>query len=233
MTKVAQGWVIQWAAPQRSPSELTASERLEQAQQQAPSNNLLPALSQSLESSLNGQTTPPSPTFPYSSSSSSPSSSSSSGSTNSQASVYFLEFREKGSAWQSLASSRERSILLKDLKPGSEYRFRVFAQTFSGLKGSPSPELKYLIPDNRRKPGSTQALSAGVVSGILFFIACIVIAVCAVNMCNKRRKKRAEKGKSLSGNSNSLVYLCCCLYCFYLFRFCCHFTSFYYIYKQK
>lgn len=223
MTKVAQGWVIQWEPPQRLPTELTANERLEQAQQQQQqnlpnSNNLLPALSQSLESSLLSQTTTTNPKYPQFSSSSTltsgssafssaSSASSASSMTTSQPSVYSIEVKEKGSTWQSLATSKERSFLLKDLKPGSEYRFRVFAHTFSGLKGSPSPELKYLIPDNRRKPGSTQALSAGVVSGILFFIACIVIAVCAVNMCNKRRKKRAEKGK--------LSFVCLCR--FYLF----------------
>lgn len=222
MTKVAQGWVIQWEPPQRLPTELTANERLEQAQQQQQqnlpnSNNLLPALSQSLESSLLSQTTTTNPKYPQFSSSSTltsgssafSSASSASSMTTSQPSVYSIEVKEKGSTWQSLATSKERSFLLKDLKPGSEYRFRVFAHTFSGLKGSPSPELKYLIPDNRRKPGSTQALSAGVVSGILFFIACIVIAVCAVNMCNKRRKKRAEKGK--------LSFVCLCCVRFYLF----------------
>lgn len=111
---------------------------------------------------------------------------------------YLIEFREKGMAnWSLLASSRERSLLLKDLKPAGEYSFRIYALSANNpqIRGSPSPEFKYQIPDNRRKPGSTQALSAGVVSGVLFFIACIVIAVCAVSMCNKRRKKRAEKGR--------------------------------------
>ena len=111
-----------------------------------------------------------------------------------QPSAYSIELREKNSTqWHTLATARENSLLLKDLRPGSEYSFRVIAHSTSGLKGTPSAEFKYQIPDNRRKPGSTQALSAGVVSGFLFFIACIVIAVCGVNMCNKRRKKRAEK----------------------------------------
>lgn len=111
------------------------------------------------------------------------------------AATYSIEVREKGTAWHHLATSKENSLLLKDLKPGSEYMFRIIAHSTAGVKGVPSPEFRYTIPDNRRKPGSTQALSAGVVSGVLFFIASIVIAVCAVNMCNKRRKKRAEKGK--------------------------------------
>lgn len=182
MTKVAQGWVLNWWPPKRLAPEPSALERVEAATSGSalPATGLLPSLTFSTSDGVQF--------------------SSASGPLNSEPSAYSVEFREKGTAWQSLATSRERSMLLKDLKPGSEYMFRIFAHSQSGSRGPPSGEFRYLIPDNRRKPGSTQALSAGVVSGILFFIACIVIAVCAVNMCNKRRKKRAEKGK----------YLCTC-----------------------
>lgn len=165
MMKVAQGWVLNWWPPQRLAPEPSQLERV-----QAPATpTLLPALSQ-----VTGEPEEPAGQRPA---------------------AYTIELREKGAAWQTLATSRDSSLLIKDLKPGSEYMFRVFALSASGARGTPTPDFRYLIPDNRRKPGSTQALSAGVVSGILFFIACIVIAVCAVNMCNKRRKKRAEKGK--------------------------------------
>lgn len=175
--KVAQGWVINWSAPARSPGESNvAPERTtSEAPAAASSGGLLPALSQlsQQEVPLGGDQVQPSSPAPA---------------------AYSVEFREKDLSWQTLATSREHSLLLKDLRPGAEYLFRVFAHSHSGARGAPSAEFKYQIPDNRRKPGSTQALSAGVVSGVLFFIACIVIAVCAVNMCNKRRKKRAEKG---------------------------------------
>jgi len=179
MMKVAQGWVLNWSAPERLVAERSIAERVQSSAVQSGSG-LLPALSQvHLDSA--------------------PAAASVAGGQQQQqqqqAASYTVEFRERGASWQSLGSSRERSLLLKDLKPGSEYMFRIFAHSQAGARGAPSAEFKYTIPDNRRKPGSTQALSAGVVSGILFFIACIVIAVCAVNMCNKRRKKRAEKGK--------------------------------------
>lgn len=164
--KVAQGWVLNWSAPQRAVPESLLGSRVDATT----SSGLLPALSQ--VTAVETPTASQSPSVSYS-----------------------VEYRKKGEGWQNLATSRERSLLMKDLKPGSEYMFRVFAHSAGGSPGTPSPELKYLIPDNRRKPGSTQALSAGVVSGILFLLAWIVIAVCAVNMCNKRRKKRAEKGK--------------------------------------
>ena len=203
MAKVAQGWVLSWQAPQRTPD---AGELAQLDQSMQSSGSLLPALSQidetapgALASSVSQATT-----------------TTTSNNNNLQRSVsasqqmaqqqqqqlqpavavvaYSVDLKEKNSPrWHTLATAREQSLLLKDLRPGSEYSFRVVAHSASGLKGTPSAEFKYHILDNRRKPGSTQVVSAGVVSGVLFFIACIVIAVCGVNMCNKRRKKRAEK----------------------------------------
>lgn len=40
----------------------------------------------------------------------------------------------------------------------------------------------------------SKAITAGVVGGILFFIAAIVLSVCAVKICNKRKRRKAEKG---------------------------------------
>lgn len=179
MMKVAQGWVLNWWPPRRLAPEASSLERVEAATSNAlPASGLLPSVTFSTSDGIQVG-------------------------NHQEPSAYSVELREKGSTWQSLATSRERSLLLKDLKPGTEYMFRIFAHSASGLRSPPSPEFRYLIPDNRRKPGSTQALSAGVVSGVLFFIACIVIAVCAVNMCNKRRKKRAEKGEYCYMGSHS------------------------------
>lgn len=178
MMKVAQGWVINWWPPRRLPAEPSISERLA-----ATGAGLLSALSQQLNEEQAATTVEPQ----------------SPPEGDSQPAAYSIEVREKGKQWEPLATTKERSHLIKDkLKPGSEYTFRIYAHSSHGLKGAPSPDFSYLMPDNRRKPGSTQALSAGVVSGILFFVACIAMAVCAVNMCNKRRKRRAEKGKGLA-----------------------------------
>lgn len=189
--KVAQGWVLNWSPPERLPSESAVvarqqPERAEAIRQPAAGVGLMPALSQ-LDGSAAG---PPGATGAGEPSAGEPAH------QQQEPAAYSVELREKGSAWHTLATGRDRSLLIKDLRPGAEYMFRVFAHTAAGLRGAASREFRYLIPDNRRKPGGTQALSAGVVSGILFFIACIVIAVCGVNMCNKRRKKRAEKGES-------------------------------------
>lgn len=179
MIKVAQGWVLSWAPPVRMPSselrELARAEAISGKQQN--SSNL--SSSAGLAMLQQEDSTAPSDE-----------------SLDTSQLAYSIELKEKTSSnWITFATSREQSYLLKDLRPGAEYQFRVFAHSPAGLKGAPSPEFRYQIPDNRRKPGLSQAFSATVTSGLLFFIACIVIAVCGVNMCNKRRKKRAEKGE--------------------------------------
>lgn len=42
-----------------------------------------------------------------------------------------------------------------------------------------------------------KAIAAGVVGGILFFIAAIVLSVCTVKICNERKRRKAEKGESM------------------------------------
>lgn len=187
MMKVALGWALNWVPPKRVPglNEQSGSQNRIEALASQSSSSVAATGSQHLYVSTDGP--PEAPGVP--------SQSGSSVDEESAIAAYSIEVREKGTTWHQLATSKENSLLLKDLKPGSEYMFRIIAHSPAGARGTPSPTFRYTIPDNRRKPGSTQALSAGVVSGVLFFIASIVIAVCAVNMCNKRRKKRAEKGK--------------------------------------
>lgn len=201
MMKVAQGWVISWTPPARVPSDPSQLERVEHALSGAHASqqqSLLPALATDSGVSVASMA-----------SLTSAAATAATLQNNQPPAAYSVEAREKGTAWQPLATTRERSLLVKDLRPGGEYVFRVYAHSAAGsARGAPSQEYKYVIPDNRRKPGGTQALSAGVVSGILFFIACIVIAVCAVNMCNKRRKKRAEKGELRTRAHLNIAALC-------------------------
>lgn len=46
-----------------------------------------------------------------------------------------------------------------------------------------------------------KAITAGVVGGILFFIVAIILSICAVKICNKRKRRKQEKGKSKSFQS--------------------------------
>ena len=44
----------------------------------------------------------------------------------------------------------------------------------------------------------TQEITAAVVGGILFFIVAIILSVCTVKICNKRKRKKQEKGKIMA-----------------------------------
>lgn len=50
-----------------------------------------------------------------------------------------------------------------------------------------------------------QAITAGVVGGILFFIVAIILSVCAVKICNKRKRRKQEKGKPFAYD----LFRCC------------------------
>lgn len=167
-----------WSAPEKLVQPPTQIERLEQlataASQTGSGASHLPALSQvQVETINNKKQEQQQKQLP---------------------SAYSVEFREKFAAWQLMGTTKENSLLLKDLRPGTEYSFKVYAHAPGGYRSSPTPEFKYVIPNDRKKPGGTQAMFNGVLSGILLFIACIVLAVCGVNKCNKRRKKKDEKG---------------------------------------
>lgn len=41
----------------------------------------------------------------------------------------------------------------------------------------------------------SRAITAGVVGSVLFFVAAIILSVCAVKICNKRKQRKMEKGK--------------------------------------
>ena len=69
------------------------------------------------------------------------------------------------------------------------YLFRVFSHSLTSY--SISEELKYDLPENVKR----RAVTAGVIGGILFFIVAIVLSVCTVKICNKKRRKKQERGE--------------------------------------
>ena len=69
------------------------------------------------------------------------------------------------------------------------YLFRV---TSHGLNSwSVSEEHPYDLPENVKR----RAVTAGLIGGILFFIVAIVLSVCTVKICNKRRRRKQERGE--------------------------------------
>ena len=68
------------------------------------------------------------------------------------------------------------------------YLFRVLSH--SATSYSVSTEFKYELPENVKK----RAVTAGLIGGILFFIVAIVLSVCTVKICNKRRRRKHDRG---------------------------------------
>lgn len=78
--------------------------------------------------------------------------------------------------------------IVKNLVGGRTYYFRVLAYTVKTFESS--DEIKYVVPARVKH----KAITAGVVGGILFFIVAIILSVCAVKICNKRKRRKQEKG---------------------------------------
>ncbi|GBP55579.1 Protein turtle [Eumeta japonica] len=82
----------------------------------------------------------------------------------------------------------ETSYLVKNLVGGRTYHFRVLANSATSYESS--EEVKFPVPARVKH----KAITAGVVGGILFFIVAIILSVCAVKICNKRKRRKQEKG---------------------------------------
>lgn len=73
-------------------------------------------------------------------------------------------------------------------------RIRVIAHSLLGT-GTPSNELRFDAPGALTRQSRDKAIAAGVVGGILFFIAAIVVSVCTVKICNERKRRKDRKGE--------------------------------------
>jgi immunoglobulin superfamily member 9B len=107
---------------------------------------------------------------------------------------YSIKYRTD-SSWKTLNRGvirpEETSYLVKNLVGGRTYYFRVCANTQNTFETS--DEVKFPVPARVKH----KAITAGVVGGILFFIVAIILSICAVKICNKRKRRKQEKGKSI------------------------------------
>lgn len=78
---------------------------------------------------------------------------------------------------------------VKNLVGGRTYYFQVFAN--SATNYGASELVKFPVPARVKH----KAITAGVVGGILFFIVAIILSICAVKICNKRKRRKQEKGR--------------------------------------
>lgn len=87
---------------------------------------------------------------------------------------------------------------MKNLVGGRTYYFQVFAN--SATNYGASDQVKFAVPARVKH----KAITAGVVGGILFFIVAIILSICAVKICNKRKRRKQEKGRAASLRDASL-----------------------------
>ncbi|XP_073979151.1 immunoglobulin superfamily member turtle isoform X4 [Rhodnius prolixus] len=103
---------------------------------------------------------------------------------------YTIKFRTDG-PWKTLNKAQirreETSYLVKSLVGGRTYHFRILANSVKSYESS--DEVKYVVPARVKH----KAITAGVVGGFLFFIVAIILSVCAVKICNKRKRRKQEK----------------------------------------
>ncbi|KAL7027214.1 hypothetical protein ACKWTF_005365 [Chironomus riparius] len=103
---------------------------------------------------------------------------------------YTIKYRTDAS-WKTLNRGQirpeETSYLVKNLVGGRTYYFRVIANSLKNFESS--DEVKFPVPARVKH----KAITAGVVGGILFFIVAIILSICAVKICNKRKRRKQEK----------------------------------------
>ncbi|XP_060532041.1 protein turtle isoform X2 [Cylas formicarius] len=108
---------------------------------------------------------------------------------------YVIKYRTDG-PWKTLNKAQIRpedtQYLVKNLVGGRTYYFRIFAFSDEN-KYETSDEVKFPVPARVKH----KAITAGVVGGILFFIVAIILSVCAVKICNKRKRRKQEKAYNM------------------------------------
>lgn len=117
---------------------------------------------------------------------------------------YSIRYRTD-SNWKTLNRGQIRpedtSYLVKNLVGGRTYYFRLLAHSQKSYESS--DEVKFPVPARVKH----KAITAGVVGGILFFIVAIILSICAVKICNKRKRRKQEKGEiDLNSNFERLYF---------------------------
>ncbi|CAG2164487.1 unnamed protein product [Oppiella nova] len=108
-------------------------------------------------------------------------------------SYYTVEYKEgdEGKWITSESISKETAYLIKDLHQGLKYTIRVNAYSILGI-GDVGQPLEYKIPGPEGIRGP-RAITAGIVGSVLFFVAALILSVCTVKICNKRKRRKLEK----------------------------------------
>ncbi|XP_043193004.1 protein turtle-like [Amphibalanus amphitrite] len=77
--------------------------------------------------------------------------------------------------------------IVRQLHGGRKYYFKVLA--FSAAGSTASEELMYEVPEHVQQ----KAITAALVGGLLLLIVSIILSICTVKICNKRKRRQQEK----------------------------------------
>ncbi|XP_064471157.1 protein turtle-like isoform X2 [Ornithodoros turicata] len=106
---------------------------------------------------------------------------------------YCVEYRSPDKPWaRSTNIMMGNEYTITDLPEGTKFYIRVSSFSITSAFES-SPESLLVLAERGPKYKRDQAIISGVVGGVLFFIVAIILSVCAVKICNKRKRRKAEK----------------------------------------
>jgi len=122
---------------------------------------------------------------------------------------YTIEKKEdsQSAEWEPLTDHKidpeEASYLIKNMGTAKAYVFRVYAHSATAY--TPSDPFRYAMPENVKR----RAITAGLIGGVLFFIVAIIVSVCTVKICNRRKRRKQEqalKAAALAGTAAGTSY---------------------------
>ena len=82
---------------------------------------------------------------------------------------------------------------VKQLQGGRKFYFKVVAHSRSAH--AESETVLYEVPEHVQQ----KAITAALVGGLLLLIVSIILSICTVKICNKRKRRKQEKGQSRGG----------------------------------
>jgi len=97
----------------------------------------------------------------------------------------------------------EASYLIKNMGTAKAYLFQVFAH--NPVAATSSAVFRYSMPENVKR----RAITAGLIGGVLFFIVAIIVSVCTVKICNRRKRRKQEqalKAAAIAGTAAGTSY---------------------------
>jgi hypothetical protein len=122
---------------------------------------------------------------------------------------YTIEKKEDSHVadWEPLTDHKiepaEASYLIKNMGTAKAYLYRVYAHSATGF--TVSDVKKYSMPADVKR----RAITAGLIGGVLFFVVAIIVSVCTVKICNRRKRRKQEqalKAAAIAGTAAGASY---------------------------